>query len=176
MRTVVFFMVLLILVGGVGLGYQTITSPAATPEPVDRLTVTPRPRATSPFGTATPMATLPPGPGTAAAATPEPGAAASAQPSVTASPGAGQPTGTPAPGQPTGTPTVVTVHLKVGNTGGDGVFLRRSPRMDDKIRPWMDGTAMVVIGPTVTGDGHTWQHVRAPDGSEGYVPSEYLSP
>ncbi len=62
----------------------------------------------------------------------------------------------------------------VGNTDGEGVFLRRTPRMDDKIRAWIDHTPMVVVGPPVTGDGQTWQHVRAPDGTEGYVPARYL--
>ena len=66
------------------------------------------------------------------------------------------------------------VALKVGNTDGEGVYIRRTPRMDDRIRPWRDGTPMVVIGPVVVGDGQTWNHVRAPDGTEGYIPAQYL--
>ena len=33
---------------------------------------------------------------------------------------------------------------------------------------------MIVIGPREIGDGHVWEKVRAPDGTEGYIPSEYL--
>lgn len=74
---------------------------------------------------------------------------------------------------PSPSPTA-QVSLKVGNTGGEGVYLRQSPRMDDKLRPWPDNTPMVVIGPRVEGDGHMWEKVRAPDGSEGYIPAEFL--
>ena len=52
--------------------------------------------------------------------------------------------------------------------------MRRTPHMDDKVRAWVDGTPMEVVGEPVTGEGHTWQHVRAPDETEGYVPAEYL--
>ncbi|HZK66356.1 MAG TPA: hypothetical protein VFD42_02260, partial [Chloroflexota bacterium] len=77
-------------------------------------------------------------------------------------------TPTPSP-MPTG-----QAGLRVGNTGGEGVWLRRTPNLDDKIRPWMDGTPMVVTGPRVMGDGRIWEKVRAPDGVEGYIPAEYL--
>lgn len=64
--------------------------------------------------------------------------------------------------------------MRVGNTDGQGVYLRRTPRIDDKIRPWMDNTPMVVVGPAESGDGTNWLRVRAPDGTEGYIPAEYL--
>ena len=64
--------------------------------------------------------------------------------------------------------------LRVGNTDGEGVYQRRTPRMEDKIRPWRDGTPMVIVGPAEVGDGQTWNHVRAPDGTEGYIPVQYL--
>ena len=48
--------------------------------------------------------------------------------------------------------------------------------MDDKIRPWMDGTPMTVLAQPVTVNGVTWLKVRAPDGVEGYIPSQYLVP
>lgn len=64
--------------------------------------------------------------------------------------------------------------MRVGNTDGQGVYLRRTPRMDDTIRPWVDGTPMVVLGPPETGEGHSWLRVRAPDGTEGYIPVQYL--
>ena len=62
----------------------------------------------------------------------------------------------------------------VGNTDGDGVFIRRTPRMEDKIKPWPDGTAMIEISPSVEVGNRLWRHVVDPDGNEGYVPAEYL--
>lgn len=82
-------------------------------------------------------------------------------------PGAGQPSTTATP-RPTGR------FFTVGNTGGEGVFLRNTPRLEDRIRPaYGDGTRLEQIGPDVTGEGQTWRHVRAPDGKTGYVPARY---
>jgi hypothetical protein len=61
----------------------------------------------------------------------------------------------------------------VGNTDGEGVFLRNTPAMADQIRAYADGTQLAIIGPDVEGEGMQWHHVRAPDGTEGYVPAMY---
>ncbi len=45
--------------------------------------------------------------------------------------------------------------------------------MADQIRAYADGTALTIIGPDVEGEGMQWRHVRAPDGTEGYVPAQY---
>ena len=66
--------------------------------------------------------------------------------------------------------------MKVGNTDREGAYLSRTPNMDDKIRPWMDGTPMTVLAQPETINGVTWLKVRAPDGVEGYIPSQYLVP
>ena len=63
----------------------------------------------------------------------------------------------------------------VGNTGGLGVFLRRTPQATDRLKAYPDNTRLVVIGPDVGAEGRTWRHVRAPDGVEGYVPAQYTS-
>ena len=65
--------------------------------------------------------------------------------------------------------------MYVGNTDGEGVYLRNSPAMDDKNKAYPDGTALTIIGDDVTGDGQTWKHVKAPDGTEGYVPAQYTT-
>lgn len=88
------------------------------------------------------------------------------------------PTATPPPA-PTPTPTATPEPempeiMAVGNTDGVGAFLRRTPRMDDRIKAWVDGTRMEILGPTVDGDGHKWKKVRAPDGVEGYIPESFL--
>jgi hypothetical protein len=61
----------------------------------------------------------------------------------------------------------------VGNTDGDGVYLRRTPSMDDRDTAYPDDTELVAIGPDVTAEGELWHHVRTPDGKEGYVPAKY---
>ena len=66
--------------------------------------------------------------------------------------------------------------MVVGNTDGAGVFLRKTPHLDDKLSAWVDGTKMEVTGGAVESDGHQWLNVRAPDGTEGYIPKEYLVP
>ncbi len=61
----------------------------------------------------------------------------------------------------------------VGNTDGEGVFLRKTPAMADRLRAYADKTALRIIDVDVDGDGVKWHHVRAPDGQEGYVPVQY---
>ena len=63
----------------------------------------------------------------------------------------------------------------VGNTGGIGVFLRRTPQAADRLKAYPDNTRLVIIGPDVGAEGRTWRHVRTPDGVEGYVPAQYTS-
>lgn len=156
-RVVPFLAVMMILALGLFAAADILNSPPEEPEPtVVRPTVTPRPRPTSPRQpTETPFvapATVP--------AVPAPAAQTPAStPTVRGTP-------TP-PGQDT---------LRVGNTDGQGVYIRRTPRLDDRIRPWRDGTPMVVLGPPQTANGLTWLRVRAPDGVEGYIPAQYLVP
>ena len=65
------------------------------------------------------------------------------------------------------------VFFYVGNTGGEGVYVRKTPRLEDRIRAYADKTRLIVIGSDVESEGRIWKHVRAPDGAEGYVPVEY---
>jgi hypothetical protein len=66
--------------------------------------------------------------------------------------------------------------MVVANTDGTGVFLRKTPHMDDKLRAWVEGTKMIVTGAAIQSDGQQWLKVRAPDGSEGYIPQQFLAP
>ena len=61
----------------------------------------------------------------------------------------------------------------VGNTDGEGVYLRATPVMGDRLRAYADGTPLTIVGDDVDGDDQHWKHVRAPDGLEGYVPAIY---
>src|SRR5262249_41846625 len=54
------------------------------------------------------------------------------------------PTATPMPPTPTPVPPSPTPSsFVVGNTGGDGVYVRRTAGGNDKIKAWPDGTAIV---------------------------------
>lgn len=64
----------------------------------------------------------------------------------------------------------------VANTGGEGVYLRRTPRLDDRLVAWPDGTSLQDLGEEATGDGLTWRKVRDPNGNVGYVPTKWLAP
>ncbi len=72
------------------------------------------------------------------------------------------------------TPTVKAGPLVVGNTGGDGVWLRRSPDMEDRVRTWPDNSPMQVIGADREVDGRLWKNVEDPAGNVGWIPAEYL--
>jgi hypothetical protein len=91
-------------------------------------------------------------------------------PAPTARPTAPAPT---RPGAPTATTGPVT--YRVVNTGGDGVFLRRTPALADRLVAWPDGTRLVSLEESARGDGLDWQKVRDPRGNVGYVPSRYLA-
>ena len=90
-------------------------------------------------------------------------------------PPAGTPTRLGASSSPVPADTRVnpTVYL-VANTNGDGVYIRRSPDLADRIKAWPEDTPMIQIGPAVVVDYVKWRNVRDPDGNDGFVPSSYL--
>jgi hypothetical protein len=80
-----------------------------------------------------------------------------------------RPTLTPVPTQlPEPSPTPVTLH--VASPSGEPVYLYNSPTIGDRGQAYAEGTPLLVVGSDVEGDGQTWHTVRAPDGTEGYVP------
>ena len=111
---------------------------------------------------ATPAPAAPAAPPTVASPAPaKPSAVASPSPS----PAAAQPAATA--GQPAANA------VWVGNTDGEGVYIRRTPTMADRVRAYPDRTRLEIIGEDVFGDGQRWHHVKAPDALEGYVPVIY---
>ena len=110
-----------------------------------------------PPSSSSPSAAASPSPSPVAAASPTAGAAAAPQATNTSAPAA----------------SASTVY--VGNTDGEGVYIRNTPVMDDKNQAYPDGTALTIIGDDVEGDGQHWKHVKAPDGTEGFVPSMYTT-
>lgn len=102
--------------------------------------------------------------GSAATDTPVPASTATATTPPTASP-----TASPAP-------TFAPVPLMIGNTDGDGVYIRRSPETAERVKAWADRTPMIVVGPDREVAGRIWKPVVDPDGNQGWVPTDYLVP
>jgi hypothetical protein len=89
------------------------------------------------------------------------GSSVDAQPSVTAAP-----TVPPAP-----------QFFVVTGTGGQGLFLRPEPStVGEALTTLPDGTRVEQIGEDVPGADRVWRQVRAPDGQEGYVAVDFLTP
>jgi hypothetical protein len=109
----------------------------------------------------------PPPPTSAPAVSPAP----SVQPTATR---AASPAPATAAPKPTDTPQPASSQtVWVGNTDGEGVYVRNTPAMSDRARAYADGTPLTIIGEDLEGDGQQWKHVRTPDGLEGFVPSMY---
>jgi hypothetical protein len=66
--------------------------------------------------------------------------------------------------------------LMVAGTDGEGAFLRKSPRLDDLLQAWSDGTLLDVLGPDLERDGLRWTPVRDPCGVVGWLPMRYGAP
>jgi len=62
----------------------------------------------------------------------------------------------------------------VGNTGGDGVFLRKQPRLSDRWVAWPDKTPLVLLGNEADGDGQHWLQVRDPHANVGWIPAQFI--
>ncbi|MHB1007191.1 MAG: hypothetical protein ACYC3S_16345, partial [Chloroflexota bacterium] len=76
----------------------------------------------------------------------------------------------------TSTTTATGATVLVGNTGGDGVWIRKTLTASDRIRSWVDGTKMTVVGADQTAEGRVWKNVKDPAGNVGWVPTQYLIP
>lgn len=84
-----------------------------------------------------------------------------AAPTVTAAP--------PPPAQPQ--------FFVVAGTAGQGLFLRPQPSTQGApLTTLPDGTRVEQIGDDVPGGDFVWRQVRAPDGQEGYVAVDFLTP
>ena len=94
---------------------------------------------------------------------------------------AAQPTATAVPANTPLSTATVTLNatpesLVVGNTGGDGVYIRQTPKMEDMIKAWPDGTVMIYNGKEQSSENRLWKQVEDPDGNMGWIPDEYLLP
>ena len=86
------------------------------------------------------------------------------------------PSAAPTAGTPVAKPTSTSQQVKIGNTNGDGVYIRRTPKLNDRLVPWPDNTTLEVVGEDVNADGVLWKKVKDPRGNIGYVPAQYITP
>lgn len=75
------------------------------------------------------------------------------------------------PPQATSTPLPVA---HIGNTGGDGAYLRHTPHLADHWVAWHDNTPVVLLGNQTDGDGQHWLQVRDPLNNVGWMPAQYV--
>jgi len=68
----------------------------------------------------------------------------------------------------------VDTWVVVANTDGQGVYVRKTPRMDDKLTAWPEGTRLRRVGAEVEGEGRLWVQVADPAGQVGWVPEDYV--
>jgi hypothetical protein len=78
-------------------------------------------------------------------------------------------------GPPTATAPTAPRNFIVANTGGQGVYLRRTANIEDRDTAYADDTVLVQIGPDVQAGGITWHNVRTPDGKVGFVPAQFTT-
>ncbi len=76
---------------------------------------------------------------------------------------------------PSPAPAQTSTVMVVSNTGGDGVFVRRTTDVSKRIKAWPENTQMIVVGENMTIDNTIWINVKDPDGNEGLVSNVYLS-
>lgn len=64
--------------------------------------------------------------------------------------------------------------LVVRNVGAEGLTLRRSPGVGEKIKVWNDGTEMADLGDAADHSGRSWKKVRDPNGNVGWAAADFL--
>ncbi len=148
---------------------EPFVPPTQTPTPPPGATSTPTPGATEtlvPTATATPtiVPTVPPTSTTTPTVAPTP----------TATP---SPTSTVIP-SPTAAPTATPVlYYAVGATDGEGVNVRREPRLDaQRITALRDGVVVQLTGRNAEADGFVWLEVVTPSGLVGWIADSFLIP
>jgi Bacterial SH3 domain len=70
-----------------------------------------------------------------------------------------------------------TQYVRVGNTAGQGVILRREPSTSAaRVGVRGENSVLQIVGPDETVDGRVWRQVQDAQGNRGWVPAEFLLP
>jgi SH3 domain-containing protein len=79
----------------------------------------------------------------------------------------------PRPTAPASAPGLV--QFRVVNTGGTGLSMRPEPNTNTQpLKTLPEGMIVTIIGDDSVGADRVWKHVRDPDGTEGWVVSDFL--
>jgi polysaccharide biosynthesis protein PslG len=74
-------------------------------------------------------------------------------------------------------PPAASERLRVAGTDGTGVNLRTAPSLSaSRIKTVPEGATLIALGSPRDSEGRSWRNVREPDGSEGWVAAEYVTP
>jgi hypothetical protein len=130
-------------------------------------------------GVGVPSGRVPPPPVPSPPPTASVGGPAAPSPVAGSAPGAAGPPTTKGAEPPRGlppSPRPAPARLVVANTDHEGVYVRRTPRTDDRLVAWPDGTVLAPTGQRSDAEGQPWVQVRDPDGNVGWVPARYVMP
>ena len=74
-------------------------------------------------------------------------------------------------------PSAPTEYVRVTNTAGQGVILRREPGTTAaRVAARAENTILQIVGPDAAADGRNWRPVQDAQGNRGWVPSDFLAP
>lgn len=76
---------------------------------------------------------------------------------------------------PAAEPEVAVVAGRIANTDGQGVYIRRSVNLEDRLATAIpEGAPIRVIGPERIAQGTGWRQVEESGGIRGWVPAQYV--
>jgi hypothetical protein len=79
------------------------------------------------------------------------------------------------PAEPEPSPTVE--YVRVANTGGQGIVLRREPTTSaPRVAARAENSLFRIVGADRTVDGRVWREVEDMQGNRGWTPAEFLVP
>ena len=91
------------------------------------------------------------------------------------------PTAEPAPATPTAVlaePSPEPLeYVRVANTAGQGVILRREPSTSaGRVAARAETAVLQIVGPDQAAEGRVWRQVQDAQGNRGWVPADFLVP
>lgn len=70
-----------------------------------------------------------------------------------------------------------TEYVRVTNTGGQGVILRREPSTSAvRVAARAENAVLQIVGPDEAADGRVWRQVQDAQGNRGWAPADFLAP
>jgi hypothetical protein len=99
-------------------------------------------------------------------------------PALAPSPPSSPPTSVPSQGaEPAAEPTAQPVeYVRVTNTAGQGVILRREPSTGAaRVAARAENAVLQIVGPDQAADGRVWRNVQDAQGNRGWVPADFLA-